>query len=155
MCRLLAKHVKLALKLGFGFILAFLAIMSILGEAGSDSQAMSIYAGGPKMAERRGIVGSLVHGLASLLGPFTLLFCMLFSSVWRFYLTHPTPFNLALFGLYLVWLWVAVRTILEDEYTDDDKSKWALRSVAVIGAWAAAVAAAKWGIHWLFVDIGS
>lgn len=152
--RLIWMHIKLALKLGFGFVLAFFAIMSILGEAGAYSKSMTVYGKGPELERYRSFSGRVWHEAASFLAPLALLICILSSWVEDFYLAHTTPCNLALFGLYLVWLWVAVRDIVRDEYTED-KTRWAFRSVAAIGVWAVVVLASAWGVHRLFAGMWS
>jgi len=153
MCHVVAKHVKLALKLGFGFILALFAIMSILGEAGAYSQSMTVYGKGPELEKHRSFSGKVWHEAASFLAPFALLICILSSWVQDFYGAHMTACNLALFGLYLVWLWFTVRAIVRHEYSGDDKAKWAFLSVAAMGTWAVVVVASGWGIRWVLAGV--
>lgn len=151
MCRVFAKNIKLALFLVGGFVLGFLSIAAILAEAGSGSETMTPYGRGPEFMQHRSFFGQIWHYIASSLAPIALLILVLSSKVWNFYLAHLAACNLALFGLYLVWLWVTVRDIVWDEYTDDDSAKWAFRSVAAIGTWAVVVLAAAWSVRWLFV----
>jgi len=146
MCRLVWKHIKLALTFALGFVFAVVAIMGILGEAGAYSPSMAIYSKGPELEKYRSVSGRVWHGVASFLAPFALLICVLSSSARGFYLAHMTPCNLALFGLYLVWLWFTVRAIVREEYSADE-SKWAFLSVAAIGTWAVVVVAAGWGVR--------
>lgn len=155
MCRLVWKHVRLALTLGLGFIFAVVAVMSILGEAGAYSKSMTIYGKGPELEKYRSFSGQVWHGVASLLAPFALLVCILSSSVRDFYLAHMTPCNLALFGLYLVWLWFTVRAIVRHEFPNDDKRTWALRSFGAIGTWAVVVSASTWSVHRLLASMWS
>jgi hypothetical protein len=150
MCRVLAKNIKLFLFLTCGFIIGFLSVGAILAEAGSYSTAMTPYGHGPEFEKHRTFLGHIWHWGASLLAPFALLICVLCASVWRFYLAHMMACNLALFSLYLVWLWLTVRDIVSEEYTHDDKRKSALRSVAAIGMWAVVVLTAVSGVRWLF-----
>jgi len=151
MCRLFAKHVKLALFLTCGFVLGFLSVGAILAEAGSGSTTMIPYGRGPEFIEHRSFIGRVWHWGASLLAPFALLTCVFCSSAWRFYLAHMMVCNWILFGAYLLWLWFTVRSIVHDEFVDNDAD--VLRSVGVIGTWVVVVLAAAWGFRWLFAGI--
>lgn len=66
------------------------------------------------------------------------------------YQQHQRFGNLILLALYLLWLWVTASGVVLDEYSNRSGSACTLLALAVIGAWAAFVLAAAWGVHWLF-----
>lgn len=138
--RLVARHVKLALLLAFGFLMAFITIMGILAEAGAYSESMTPYGGGPQLATHRGIVGKAWHTGASLLAPLALLVCILSSSVRDFYVTHMTACNWVLFDSYLVWLGFTIYALVSNELrSDSSRSTVIVWSAVTAGVWAALV----------------
>jgi hypothetical protein len=156
MCRVLAKNIKLVLKLAIGFILAYAAIMAIFA-ANAESAKGTPGAGGVE-SEKLARFGNrvtapaqwMLDGFIGLLG--LLAFAAVFFFQWfkDVYLQHVMIFNIGLFVLYLIWLWFTVRDIVQDEYSDKDKSETMRLSVAALGTWALIVILVGGGIYRMY-----
>jgi hypothetical protein len=147
-------HIKLAITFVIGFVLAVIAIMSILGEAGAYSESMRAYGKGPELETFRSPEGRIWHQIATFLAPFALLICIFSSAVQNFYFEHTTASNLTLLCLYLLWLGFTVWSIVRKAYPDAEFRKCALWSLAAVGTWAVIVFVAGWGVRSYLGHIG-
>jgi hypothetical protein len=99
------------------------------------------------------------------------------------YRQHPLIGNLILFALYLLWLWFTAVGVVDEEFgpsmIPEEDADWYRPApiewksggyvfkdwhgdrarngytLAALGTWAVVVAAAAWGVHWLFAGMWS
>lgn len=142
MCRVLAKHVKLALKLVFWFVAIYLLIMGIFSM--NSPQAAPVFGPGGEQSEKffrfmnraTAPIQFLLDGVIAMLGFIALGFVIGVQTIIQFFHGHTQACIIGLIAVYLIWLWLTIRGIVWFEYTDDDKTQWAFRSIAACGTWA-------------------
>lgn len=134
MYRLFARNIKLALKMGVGFILAVLAAMWIFEAAARASTAQPGYVGfksgrgegseTTKLANFANIATApaqfVVDGFLSALGIITLLVCIACQSLWDYICQNPIPFWILGGIIYVVWLVFTTKNIIRDEFRVSD-----------------------------------
>lgn len=158
MCRVIAKNVKLALKIVFVFVAGFFTIMAIFSVNAEGAGAhQSLNAGGPESEKFFRFMNRATYPLqAALDGAMMMLgvlaFCVVFGAQWfvGFYYNHIVICYVILAAIYLVWLWFNTRDIVANEYTDYNESKDVVRSTAAMLVWLVLLAAS---FHYILYPI--
>lgn len=146
MCRATAKNLKLVLLLVGGIIAAFVLVTIALGAAAESATPVRPGYGGVEGEKFHRFMNRVtwpaqaaIDGFLGLLG--VIAFCIALGVQWlsRLYFQNLWICNVALLLLYLLWLWYTVRSIVEDETPNFDKSRITVWSIVAFGTWIAVV----------------
>jgi len=121
LCRLVARHIKLAFWLVVGEILVWLTALSFLSRLGNKSKQKG---GGPQSEKLAGFLNAvtfpvqcLVYGVLNLLGLVAVAILFGQEQILDSYHLHPVPYTVAAAILYLLWLGYTIRDLVKSEIT--------------------------------------
>lgn len=144
--RLYARHIKLALKLAAGFVVAFVGTMAILQMNAEMREPIPVGNGGYQTERLAGFINRTtlpvqlaVDGFINLLGFITLAILLGLERLMRYYHRHSFGFHVSLVILYLVLLGFSIYDIVFDELLSDEKGKRIAWSFVTLGTWASIV----------------
>jgi hypothetical protein len=141
--RLYGRHIKLAMKLAVGVLVAFVGMMAVLQMNSEIREPIGAGNGGSYQTEKlAGFINRatlpvqwVVDGIINLLGFITLAVLLGLEQVASYYHQHSLPLHVALVILYLVWLGFNIYDLVSDELLSDDKGKRISWSFVTFGTW--------------------
>ena len=118
--RMVARHVKLAVKLVFGSLLLIMGLWMILAMQKKSHEGTGN--GGPETEHLAGFVNRVtlpaqyvVDGFIGLLGLIAILICAGLIGLAHSIETHPLPYLIGAIWLYLLWLRYTMSTVVKEE----------------------------------------